>query len=153
MKKALGFISIGFSYLSLTSSVFAQLLTPNPTPGVQIPLVAPAGSVENVAVQSIPQFVITLLFVVGLIIAIGFLIYGGIRWIMSRGDKAKVEEARGHIVSAIVGLVLIIATFFILNVVFTLLTGKAFNLGNLCIPSLSNPNCAPITTPFPTPGR
>ena len=149
MKKAFGFISIGFSYLSLTSSVFAQLLTPNPTPGVQIPLVPPAGSVEHVDVQSIPQFVITLLFVVGLIIAIGFLIYGGIRWILSRGDKTKLEEARGHIVAAIVGLVIIAASFLILNFVFTLLTGQPFDVKHLCIPNLTDTFCGP--TPSPTP--
>ena len=154
MKKVLGFIGLFFLYLSFASFIFVQAaLADTPTP-VQIPLEAPAGSVGTIDIQSIPPFVVTLLFVAGIIIAISFLVFGGIKWVTSGGDKAKVEAARGHIIAAIVGLVIIAAAFFILNIVFTLLTGKTFNLGNLCIPSLNNPHCAPIS-PVPTagPGR
>lgn len=134
MKKALGFISGASLYLFSAVSVFAQLGTP-------IPLKPPAGSIpESTEVSKIPQFVITLLFILGTIIAIAFLIYGGIRWVLSGGDKAKVEAARGHIVAAIIGLVIIAGAFFIINIVFTLL-GQKFELGNLCIPTLTTPNC------------
>lgn len=67
---------------------------------------------------------ITIALVVATLIALGFLIYGGIRWILSGGEKEKVEEARGTIIAALVGLVITFLAFFIINIVFSL-----FNLG------------------------
>lgn len=60
---------------------------------------------------------ITILFVLATVLALGFLVYGGIKWIMSGGDKAGVEAARGTIVAAIVGLVIVFLSYFILNIV------------------------------------
>ena len=130
MRKFIGFILGLFSPLVFVSPAFAQAVRISP----------PAGSVTNIPLENIPQFVITLLFMVGIVIAVAFLIYGGIRWILSGGDKSGVEAARNHIIAAIVGLVIIAAAFFILNVVFRLL-GVNFDIGNLCIPTVTAPNC------------
>ena len=142
MRKALGFISGSYLYLLLAKSIFA--LTPTPVPVVQVPLIPPAGSVGNIPIASLPQFIISLLFVLGIIFAVSYLIYGGIRWILSKGDKTKVEEARSHIVAAIIGVVIVAAAFFFINITFTFLTGKPFDFGkNLCIPNLTSPDCGP----------
>ncbi len=133
MRKTLGFITVGLSYLLFTASSFAQV-----TP---IAISPPAGSAQNISIANIPQFIISILFVAGIVIAIAFLIYGGIKWILSGGDKSAVETARNHIVAAIVGLVIVIAAFFILSTVITIITGKPFDLSHLCIPTLANPNC------------
>lgn len=61
--------------------------------------------------------IINILLVVAVLLAIVFLIYGGIRWIMSGGDKAKVDTARSTIISAIIGLVIAFAAFFIISLV------------------------------------
>lgn len=132
MRKTLGFISSGLSYLFLAPPIFAEKINISPPPG-SIP--------GSVTLENIPQFIITLLFMIGVIIAVAFLIYGGIKWVLSGGDKTAVEAARNHIVAAIIGLVIIAAAFFILNVVFTLLTGKPLDLSNLCIPNVTKPNC------------
>jgi hypothetical protein len=47
--------------------------------------------------------------------------FGGIKWITSRGDKVAVESARRHIVAAVIGLVVVVSAFFILQVVFRIL--------------------------------
>jgi hypothetical protein len=70
--------------------------------------------------------IITLALIIAALIALGFLIYGGIRWILSGGEKEKVEEARGTIIAALVGLVIVFAAYFIINIVFGL-----FGLGNI----------------------
>ncbi len=132
VKKSLAFITSGAAYLTATISAFAQ---------TKIPLAAPTGSVGNIDIAQIPQFLISLLFVIGVIVAVVFLIYGGIKWILSGGDKTAVESARNHIIAAIVGLVIVVAAFLILNVVFTIITGSKFDLNNLCIPTLANPTC------------
>ena len=131
MRKTLGFLSSGISYLLFTGSVFAA----------EVDIVAPAGSATNIPLENIPQFVVSILFVIGIVVAIAFFIYGGIKWILSGGDKTAVESARNHIVSAVVGLVIVIAAFFILSTVIQLITGNAFDLTNLCIPSLAHPTC------------
>lgn len=133
MRKSLGFITGGLSYLLLATSAFAQTIQLSPP----VQALGPQG----IKLEQVPQFIITLLFVVGIVIAVAFLIYGGIKWILSGGDKTAVEAARNHIIAAIVGLIIVVAAFFIINIVFTLLTGKPFSLSNLCIPSLSNPTC------------
>ncbi|MCL6096057.1 MAG: pilin [Patescibacteria group bacterium] len=132
MKKGLGFILGTGSALLATVAVFAQ---------TKIELSPPKGAQTSVPLEKIPQFVITLLFVVGIVIALAFLIYGGIKWIISGGDKANVDAARKHIVAAIIGLVIVVSAFVILNFVFQILFGSGFDLNNLCIPSLANPNC------------
>lgn len=58
---------------------------------------------------------INFIFVFAVVLALGFLIFGGIRWITSGGDKAGVESARNTIIAAIVGLVVIVLAYFILN--------------------------------------
>jgi hypothetical protein len=62
------------------------------------------------------QYGITIAFIVAVIIALFFLIYGGIKWIMSGGDKAALETARNTIIASIIGLVLVFSSFFILNI-------------------------------------
>lgn len=110
----------------------------------------PPGSIGDVPLENIPQFAITLLFIIGLIIAIVFLIYGGVRWIISGGDKARVEAARGHVVASIVGLVIIAGAFLIFSLVFQVLGVRNPLTGGLCIPTLKQPFCPPPTpTPLP----
>lgn len=119
---------------------------------IPIPITPPPGSISNVPVENIPQFIVTLLFVIGIVIAVAFLIYGGIRWVLSGGDKTKVEAARGHIVASIIGLVIIAAAFLIFSLVFQILGVRNPLTGGLCIPTLQDPFCRTVTpTPATTP--
>ncbi len=110
----------------------------------------PPGSVAETTLEQIIQFAITFLFATGVIFAIAFLIYGGIRWIISGGNKEKVEAARGHIVAAIVGLVIIAAAFLIFAAIFQILGARNPITEGLCIPTLQHPFC-PTPTPTPPP--
>ncbi|OGH47795.1 MAG: hypothetical protein A3A51_03750 [Candidatus Levybacteria bacterium RIFCSPLOWO2_01_FULL_39_10] len=73
--------------------------------------------------------ILNVVFIVAVIIALAFLIYGGIKWVTSGGDKTKVEGARNTIVAALIGLVLVFLAYFILQIVFALF-GLDFNQGN-----------------------
>lgn len=77
---------------------------------------------------------ITIAFVIAVVIALGFLVYGGIKWITSGGDKTAVEGARNTIVAAIVGLVVVFLSYFILNIILGLF---GLTLGGLTIPKLT----------------
>lgn len=82
-------------------------------------------------------FIIRLLVFAGIVVALIFLILGGIQWILSGGDKQKVEAARNHIVAAIIGLVIIVLAVVILNAIGQFLVGQ--DLSNPKLPSLKNP--------------
>ena len=76
---------------------------------------------------------VLVIFVVATLIALAFLIWGGVKWIMSGGDKAKVETARSTIIAALIGLVVTFLSFFILSLLLGLF---GLSLMNLEIPDL-----------------
>ncbi len=88
------------------------------------PLVASAATVDilpqglnNVSTVSLPAvitWIIKLIIIAGFILAFVFLVIGGIRWILAGGDKTKVEGARGQVIGALVGLVIIILAFVVI---------------------------------------
>ena len=130
MPRILGTIVSKITYLFLAGSVFAQGLVEPPSGAVN----------PNVDVRSVPQLVVSLLFGLAIFLAVVYLIYGGIRWITSRGDKVGVESARKHIVAAIIGLVVVLGTFFVINVLFSILgTSNPLREG-FTLPTLENPN-------------
>lgn len=77
---------------------------------------------------------INAIFVIAVIIALAYLIYGGIRWIMSQGDKSKVQDARNHIIAAIIGLIIVFLAYFIINIILGVFLG--INITELRLPNL-----------------
>lgn len=55
--------------------------------------------------------------IVAAILTFAFLIWGGIQWITSGGDKAQYEAARGRIVAALIGLAIVAAAYAIMQLV------------------------------------
>ena len=68
----------------------------------------------------INQLTETALMVIGLV-SVFMLIYGGLRYITSGGDAKKVTEAKNTILYALIGLVIAILSFAIVNFVLNLL--------------------------------
>jgi len=60
---------------------------------------------------------INLGFVAGIIVFIFVFLVGAIQWMTSGGDKAAVESARGKVVNAFVGLVVLLLLFVILRLI------------------------------------
>lgn len=61
--------------------------------------------------------VITAALVFAGLVALILIIYSGIRYISSRGDPTKVEGAKKTLTYAIIGLVVIFLSFFIVNLI------------------------------------
>jgi len=78
---------------------------------------------------------IQLVFVIAVVAALFYLVYGGFRWLISTGDKAKVTEAREHIIAAIIGLVVVFLAYFIINIILGFFIGTSIT--NLNIPTLN----------------
>jgi len=71
--------------------------------------------------------VVNLVFVVAIIISLAFLIYAGIRYILSQGDKTKVGAAREMIVAALIGLIIVFLSYFLINLAVQMLFGQTVN--------------------------
>jgi hypothetical protein len=130
MKKVLALIIAAGSYLSLAASAFAGANV-NPCPTA-----SQFGGLCNLSANNIGQVVgaaVEFILVIAVIIALFFLIWGGVRWITSGGDKAKVESARGTIIAAIIGLVIAFLAFFILSLA---LSFFGLSLTNLTLPKI-----------------
>ncbi|MCL4208728.1 hypothetical protein KJZ63_03825 [Patescibacteria group bacterium] len=63
------------------------------------------------------QFVL----VIAALLVFLYLIWGGIEWITSGGDKGKTESARNKITAAVIGLIVVAASFAILQLALTFL--------------------------------
>jgi hypothetical protein len=57
------------------------------------------------------------MFIFAFILALFYLIVGGINWVTSQGDKAALEKARNHITHAVVGLIIVAAAWAIMTLV------------------------------------
>lgn len=113
LKKTFLVLSLLISYhLSIITSVFADTITISPPPG---------SVATDVDPSDIPNLVIKLLFGLATFLAIVYMMYGGIKWITSRGDRQAVESARKHLTAAVIGLIVVAGTFFILTVLFGIL--------------------------------
>ncbi len=53
------------------------------------------------------------------ILLLVYLIYGGVEWLTSGGDKAKIESARAKITNALIGVAIIAAAYAVWIIVLT----------------------------------
>ncbi|GIW62170.1 MAG: hypothetical protein KatS3mg089_1022 [Patescibacteria group bacterium] len=63
------------------------------------------------------------LLVGAVILALSFLIWGGIKWITSEGDKTKVTNARKTIIYSLVGMIIALLSFLIVSFISNTLFG------------------------------
>lgn len=75
---------------------------------------------------------IGLILIISALAAFIFLIWGGVQWITSGGDKSGVESAQHKIQAALLGLFIVFAAWAIMLVAGQFL---GFDLGNLKIPT------------------
>ena len=71
----------------------------------------------------------TVLYIVG-IVSVVMLIYGGLRYVISGGDSKKVTDAKNTILYAIIGLIISILAFAIVNFVINAITGSSNTAAN-----------------------
>ena len=98
-----------------------------------LPLVASAQADPVVTICTILEYIQVILLAVGLGIAVIILIIGGIRYMTSSGDSEKAGSAKGMIINAIIGIIIVLAAAFILSLVQGLLMRSGITIfGNPC---------------------
>lgn len=113
-------VAIG-GFLSLAASAFAA--TPLGTCATGFSALC---SLNTSNFGSLVGSLLQLIFVIAVVAALLYLVWGGFKWLTSGGDKQAVSNARDHIIASIIGLVIIFLSYFIIN----LLLGF-FKLGSL----------------------
>jgi len=67
-----------------------------------------------ILVQNVLEFALKMAF----LIIIGFIVYGGFRWIFSLGKEENLKAGQQIITNAIIGLIIILTAWMIVNTVF-----------------------------------
>src|SRR3989344_1881691 len=109
--------------------------------------VPPGVPSPDISLGTILSFGISMMFFIAIILALIFLMGGGISWAMSGGDKEKLDKARRTLVFSIIGLVIVVLSFFIVTFIATLLNAPEI------VPEwarFGNPTPTPLL-PFPGP--
>jgi len=70
---------------------------------------------------------LTFVMAAGALMVFLYLIWGGIDWITSGGDKTKTEGARNKITAAVIGLIILAAAWAILSLALNFLSGGDLN--------------------------
>ena len=95
-----------------------------------------ATNLSTINLGTIISAVISLLLIVAAILFFFMLVIGGIRWIMSGGDKGATESARGQVTAALVGLVIVFAAWAIATFVGSLFNINIFG-GQITLPTFT----------------
>jgi len=95
------------NFLGFIHTAHAQGLPPIPQPSVT--------SIDDfyIALQAIAQWIL----VFGIVLGVIFIIIGGISILTSRGDSQKLNTGKQTVVWAIVGIVLLILAYAIVNII------------------------------------
>ena len=81
---------------------------------------------QDLTVSGIVGGLVNFSIVIAALVFFFMLIYGGVKWILSQGDEAKVKAARGHVTHALVGLAIVFAAWAIVKLI-----GTVFGVGDL----------------------
>lgn len=93
--------------MSKLISLSAGDYTVNPPSGVPT-----SGNIGNLI-----SWGVTALLSFGIVLTLVFLMYGGILWITSQGDKQKVQKARDMLMYVVMGIVIMLLSFFIVELI------------------------------------
>ena len=135
MKKILVLILSLPAYLTIAIPAFAQAspafgLCPRNTSG------NPGfNALCNLDFQNLLPALISTIFLLAIIAALLYLIWGGFKWLTSGGDKAAVQTAREHIIAAIIGLMLIFVSYVVMNILMNFFFGRGLS-GTFTLPSV-----------------
>lgn len=106
----------------------------------------PAVRNPNASIGNLVSNAITIMFIIGGLAVLVFIVWGAIDWITSEGDKEKISAARKKITNSLIGLALLALSFFIIT-----LAGQVVGFNPLeteFLPRLDDPaRQAPRTTP------
>lgn len=79
--------------------------------------IEPPGDLKIFGLNSILQTFISLFFVAAVLLSLTYIIWGALDYILAEGEKQRLQSARHKFIFAIIGLVVVLVSFFIVGVV------------------------------------
>lgn len=116
--------------------------------GATIPVPTGIQHINNTATgeygEKLLQIGVTLMLTLVVLAALFYLVWGGIDWILSGGDKEGIAKARAKIMYAIIGIAVAFLSFFIITAI-----GYIFNVNLIFNPGIGSTNstCDPAVDP------
>ncbi len=101
-------LSVGGAVTALQASALSAYAQIN-----KVPISAGSGYFNDMG--TLINSLLRIVMVIAALLVFVYLIWGGIEWITSGGDKTKTEGARNKITSAIIGLIVLAASYAILT--------------------------------------
>ncbi len=116
--KTIAKVGIGAAMALMPMLVLAQLPTPtSPYPGTPLTLQDVRDIIETVA---------RFLILISVVIAVIFIVWGGIMYMMAGDDTTKATAAKSRIVNGIIGALVVLAVGLILQTLASLVNWTAF---------------------------
>ncbi len=143
-----------------TTALTQANATPTPVPPGYINpdlILLPTGFAPNLT--ALLTSMLSVVIAVVALLVFFYLVWGGFSWITSGGDKGKTEQARGKILAAVIGLIIVASSYAILNVLVRLLGYPSLTAvfdaivpisGTGSVAPLPPPTLTPTATPTPT---
>jgi len=124
-----------FAKLALPAS--ALLLSASSALATSADFSLPGGTLGTPDLGVILKNVLLILFAFAAMLALIFLVIGGIQWIVAGGDQKAAQGARDRITAAVIGLVIVIAAFAITLVITSALGINIFS-GTINLPDATS---------------
>lgn len=83
--------------------------------------------------------ILNVVMLIAALLVFAYMIWGGVEWITSGGDKSKAESARNKLTAAIIGLVIIAASYAVVTLVVQFLGFSDFNDVFTNVGDINNP--------------
>jgi len=91
-------------------------------------------SLKYISADNIVSSFVLILLTVSSILFLFNLLFGGIRWMLSGGEKERVDRAKRQLINALIGLVIVFSAFAIVDLINVFF---GINLFLLEIPTIS----------------
>lgn len=121
MNKLIKYIYVGMIVLVLLMPVLVLAQVPQPT----VPVTGQGFTLTEIElrIKQIAQFLI----VMALVVAVIFIIWGGVTWMAAMGNEEKAKKAKTRIKNGIIGALIILGVGVILQTLAGLVTRQFFS--------------------------
>ena len=96
---------------------YLSLTIPGANPSESVELQAPSGIPTGLTISDLAQTFIQVAIVLGILLTLFYLIYGGFIWLQSGGKKEDLDKARRIIIFSIIGTIIMVLSLVIVNVI------------------------------------
>lgn len=109
------------------------------------------GDLQSNTLEGYIQSIINAALVLAGVVAVVYLIIGGYQYVTSSGNAEAATTAKGTIMNAIIGLVVIFASYVLIDFVMTKVIKYGGSTGTTPSPTTTSPTPSTSPTPTPTP--